>query len=340
MVLSWAYPAMTTAGRSLPKVRRVSVFRYVEELPVPAQGRDPETMQPGDVDPTVPRSIALFSKIPTIGPAQFAKLSSRLDSIESANLPAATSGARLMFEDDPPFRATDGRPVRLTYAVVTEGEVARSDFSNLVTIVPLDVAVPPAGVTATARAEGVVLSWSEPKTAATGNAAPVITGYNVFRVSGTTPTDELPPPINNAPVKGTTYTDVPEYGEYHYRVTAVSAAGPPRIESEPSAIVSATYKDLIPPPPPQNINILVETKAVRLVWDDVDVPDIYGYLIYRWEAGKKIKLIPYPSTEAQFQDISVAPGIEYMYDITSVDKARNESKPTRSPKVLVPRSVQ
>jgi hypothetical protein len=297
-------------------------------------------MQPGDVDPTVPRPLALFSKIPPVSPAQFAKLSSRLDSIESANLPAATSGARLLYEDDAPFRATDGRPVRLTYAVVTEGEAARSDFSNLVTIVPLDVAVPPTGLAATARAEGVVLSWSEPKGAANGGNAPIVTGYNIFRLSGSAPADELPPPINNAPVKGTTYTDVPDYGEYHYRVTAVSSAGPPRIESEPSAAVAANYKDLIPPPPPQNINILLETKAVRLVWDDVDVPDIYGYLIYRWEAGKRIKLIPYPSTEAQFQDISVAPGIEYMYDITSVDKNRNESAPTRSPKVLVPRTVQ
>jgi hypothetical protein len=341
MVLSWAYPAMTTAGRSLPKVRRVSVFRYVEELPVPAEGRDPETMQPGDIDPTVPRSLALFSKIPPIGPAQFAKLSSRLDSIESANLPAATSGARLLYEDDAPFRATDGRPVRVTYAVVTEGESARSEFSNLVSIVPLDVAVPPSGVTATARAEGVVLSWNEPKTAATGSNAPVITGYNVFRVTpSSTPADELPPPINNAPVKGTTYTDVPDYGEYQYRVTAVSAAGPPRIESEPSAIATATFKDLVAPPPPQNINILLETKAVRLVWDDVDVPDIYGYLIYRTDRGKRLKLIPHPSTEAQFQDISVEPGIEYLYEITSVDKSRNESAPTKSRKVLVPRSVQ
>ena len=340
MVLSWSYPAMTTAGRSLPKVRRVSVFRYVEELPVPAQGRNPETMQPGDVDPTVPRSLALFAKVPTVGPTQFPKLGSRLDSIESANLPEATSGARLIFEDDPPFRATDGRPVRLTYAVVTEGEFGRSDFSNLVTIVPLDVPVAPTGLKATPRAEGVELSWTAPTAGAGGSDTPVISGYNVFRVTSDTPADELPPPINNAPVKGTTYTDVPAYGAYQYRVTAVASAGPPRIESEPSAIVGAKFEDLVPPPPPENINVLLETKAVRLVWDDVDAPDIYGYYIYRIQGRTRLKLIPHPSTEAQFQDISVEPGVEYVYEITSVDITRNESKPTRSARVLVPRSVQ
>ena len=76
---------------------------------------------PGDVDPTQPQPVALFSKIPTMPQAQFAKLSNRIDSIEKANLAAATAGAQLLFADTPPFRSSDGRPVRLTYAVVTEG---------------------------------------------------------------------------------------------------------------------------------------------------------------------------------------------------------------------------
>ncbi|HEX8151761.1 MAG TPA: hypothetical protein VF698_01490, partial [Thermoanaerobaculia bacterium] len=152
--------------------------------------------------------------------------------------------------------------------------------------------------------------------------------------------DEAPTPINNAPVKDTTYTDAPEYGEHTYRVTAVASAGPPRIESEPSAAVSATFKDLVPPPPPKDINVLVETKAVRLVWDDVAVPDIYGYQIYRSDRGKRYKLIPNPSTEAQFLDISVEPGITYVYEISSVDKNRNESATTKTAPVLVPKTLQ
>src|SRR6266498_3382915 len=33
LVLSWSYPSLTTAGKSLPAVRRVTVYRYIEELP-------------------------------------------------------------------------------------------------------------------------------------------------------------------------------------------------------------------------------------------------------------------------------------------------------------------
>ena len=339
-MLSWSYPALTTAGRSLPKVRRVVVYRYTEELPVSAQGRDPKTLQPGDVDLTLPQPLVLFSQIPTIPAAQFAKLSTRIDSIESANLPAASSGARLIYEDSPPFQTTDGRPIRLTYAIVTEGVNARSDFSNLVTIIPLDVAVAPAALSAAAKPEGVVLTWTRPEKAATGTNAPVLAGYNLYRLAPGDRLDEFPVPINTAPITTTTYTDTPPYGDHEYRVTAVATTGPPRIESEPSAAAPASFKDLVPPPPPQNIQVLVETKAVRLVWDDVQVPDIYGYQIYRSDRGHRYTLIKHPSTEAQFLDISVEPGITYVYEISSVDKARNESKTTATGPVLVPKTVE
>src|ERR1700741_1535385 len=159
VILSWSYPSLTTAGRSLTDIRRISVFRYLEELPAAGVGVDPKAIAPGETDASVPQPIALFAKIPTLPQAQFIKLSNRLDSIEKANLTSATAGAKLVFEDKPPFRSIDGRPVRVTYAVVTEGATARSEVSNLAIIVPLPVATAPAGLTATAKPEGVVLAW-------------------------------------------------------------------------------------------------------------------------------------------------------------------------------------
>src|SRR5687768_8850529 len=121
VILSWSYPSLTTAGRSLTDIRRISVFRYSEELPASAVGVDPKTIVPGEVDPSSPQPIVLFSKVPTLPQAQFIKLSERIDSIEKANLTSATSGSKLVYSDTPPFRSTSGRPVRVTYAVVTEG---------------------------------------------------------------------------------------------------------------------------------------------------------------------------------------------------------------------------
>ena len=151
-------------------------------------------------------------------PAQFLKLRNRVDSIEGANLPAATSGAHLIYEDTPPFHTTDGRPVRLNYAVVNEATTAKSDVSNIATIVPLEVPAAPAQVAATTKPEGVVLTWEAPSTSKL---------FNIYRAGANEAPNELAPPVNTAPVKGSSYNDVPPYGTYTYRVTAVASPGPP-----------------------------------------------------------------------------------------------------------------
>jgi hypothetical protein len=346
VILTWSYPALTTAGQNLRDIRRVSVYRYLEELPATPGGREPNAILPGDVDTTKPRPLEMFARIPGVTPAQFTKLSQRIDSIEGTNLPAASVGARLEYDDTPAFHATDGRPVRITYAVVTVGESARSDLSNLVPIVPLDVSVPPSAVKATPEAAGVVLSWTKPETAVTGDAKPVLIGFNVYRSAAAQPADDLGTPVNASPVASTTYTDTPAYGAFRYRIAAVASAGPPRIESDPSEAVTATFKDLVPPPVPASINALIETHAVRLVWDAVQAPDLFGYKIYRTEGvGHEdiretgtLQLTPQPLTTTTYLDPGVDLGIAYKYGVSAVDKNGNESARAWTGWVVVPKT--
>jgi fibronectin type 3 domain-containing protein len=145
----------------------------------------------------------------------------------------------------------------------------------------------------------------------------------------------------------TTYTDNPPYGPHDYFVTALAATGPPRIESEPSSIVSVTFKDLVPPPPPTGLTALVETGAVRLVWDPVDAPDLAGYKVYRTEGTGIDQLRPIgtiPLTPVQlltatnYRDTSVNRGISYYYEVVSVDKSGNESSRVKTDWVLVPKT--
>ena len=337
IVLTWSYPSLTTAGRPLTGIRRIHVYRYIEQAPVSPTGRDPQVLVPAAADPNVPAPVALFSTLPTLSPVQFARLRERVTSIEEANLAGATVGSKLVFEDEPSFHAADGRPVRITYAVVTEGHDARSDLSNLATIVPLDVAVPPPSLTAAPGAAGVVLTWSAPESAAAGgDARPIVTGYNVYRTAAGQPFEALASPINTAPVTATTYTDTPSYGDWEYRVTAV-ASDAPRIESDPSAVVAATFKDLVAPPPPKNVTALAETKQVRLIWEAVDAADLSGYNVYRTEQGTRLRLA-FRVTQPQFSDISIQPGTTYTYQVSSLDANGNESEVTNSQPILVPRT--
>jgi hypothetical protein len=336
IVVSWSYPSTTTAGRTMPEIRRIVVYRHIEELPASAS-----TQINAPVEKTVPDAVAQFAAVPTLSPVQFSKLSQRLESIEGANLKDATVGARIVYTDSPEFRSrTTGRPLRITYGVVTETATARSQLSNLISIVPLDVAVAPTGVTAKAAADGVTVTWTAPTTAAT-SGKPIIIGYNIYRDA-----DELGNPLNPTPVSGTSFTDAPPYGEHTYRITAVASAGPPRIESEPSAVATTNFKDLIPPPVPASITPLVETAKMRVIWEAVDAADLAGYKLYRAEGygettlkeAGKFPIIASPTMETSFVDPGVQQGISYRYEVTSIDKSGNESKPISTPWVLVPRT--
>ena len=158
IVLSWSYPSLTTTGRSLPGFRRLVVYRYSEELPPSAT-----TTQPIPAEPAVSDAVAQFARVPELTAVQFARVAERVNSIEGADLTNSSVGSRVVYTDTPRLTSVSGRPVRLTYAVVTEGLAARGQFSNLVTIVPLVIAAPPTAVTATANAGGVTLKWEAPR---------------------------------------------------------------------------------------------------------------------------------------------------------------------------------
>lgn len=336
VILSWSYPSLTTAGRSLTEIRRIAVYRLVEGLP--ATLPDKPAMLPGDIDTTLPRPVALFSKVPTIPAGPFARLATRLESIEGANLATATTGSRLLFTDHPPLQTTDGRPVRLTYAVVTEGATARGDFSNLAIVIPLPVAVAPSGLKAEAKPEGVVLNWNAP-TASIGAAdAPVITGYHVYRTAPGQAPGALDSPITSTLVVGTTFTDVPPHGEHEYRVSAVAAEGPPVVQSALSNTARATFRDLVPPPVPTGLTALVETQLVRLLWDAVQSADLAGYNVYRVRGSQRTKLSGQPVTATNFSDEGVEMGVEYRYEVTAVDRSGNESGSVSSETVAVART--
>ena len=347
VILSWSFPSLTTAGQKLGAIRRVVVYRYPEELPVAQPPRDTQTLLPGDVDPTVPTAIALFAKVPPIGRQQFTRLRQRLDSLESSEMPAAAAGARLVYEDAPPFHTSDGRPLRLDYAIVTEGQTAKSEMSNVASIVPVDVPMPPDSVVATPKPEGIVLTWNAPQKEMTGNEKPRVAGYNIYRSPKGQALEELATPVNAAPVSQTTYTDVPSYGPHQYFVTAVTASIPTKIESDPSGPAVAEFKDLLPPLVPTGLTALVETNAVRLVWDAVNAPDLAGYRIYRTEGSglqelKIVGRIPLvmnpPLTLTHYTDTAVNHGISYFYEVTAVDKSGNESKAAKTDWVLVPKT--
>lgn len=338
LILTWSYPSVTTAGTKLEHIDRIVVYRVDEGLPPSISGTQPSSLTPPvESDPTKPREIALWSAVPPLTPPQFLKLRTKVAELDPTRLTALTVGSRIVFDDTPPMRTEDGRPVRVTYAVATQLRRNASDVSNLATIVPLEPAMPPTGLTARPEKTGVRLSWTAPEKSVAGNDDPTIIGYNLYRFPPAGSIAELGTPISPSPMKETEFLDKPPYGAHRYAVTAVTLAGPQPVQSDPTPTVFVEFKDIQEPPAPTGFTVLVEEASVRLLWDAVSVPDLAGYRVYRGIGGQKIELTKGTLlTETEYRDANLQKGRQYIYSVAAVDRAGNEGMSTFADPILIP----
>jgi hypothetical protein len=326
VILQWSYPSLTTSGKSLDSIQKIVVYRFDEPLPLSLAESQVDTSE------EVPRDIALFAQLSPPTAQQFKRR--RLPAAELAGdaLPAYTSGTLIIFEDSPPLRSTDGLPMRYTYSIVTEGRRVESDLSNLVSIVPQAPPASPEKLIARMSPEVVQLAWNPTISTASGEGEAFLIGYRVYRSF----LGESVSLLNEQPVADPIYDDRPAHGTYTYFVTAVTALEPD-IESELSGAVTVEFRDMLPPPTPTNVTALVEDDAVRLIWDPVISPDLAGYIVYRWDGVAKIRLTKQLVTETSYRDEDAAPGVGYVYGLTSVDTNGNESAQAVSETVSVTR---
>ncbi len=191
--------------------------------------------------------------------------------------------------------------------------------SNSVTVSSSDTTPPtaPPALTATAvSGTRVDLSW----TASTDNVA--VDHYQIVR-GGTKLADTVG--------AGTTYSDTTVVGTttYSYTVKAVDAAGN---VSAPSPASTVTTPDGTPPTAPTNlIASAVAPNNVQLSWGaSSDNVGVTGYRVYR--DGAKIADV----TSRLYTDQSTQPATTYVYTVTAVDTAGNESAPSAARSVKTP----
>lgn len=336
IILSWEYPALTTAGESLTSVDRIVVYRYNETVPEALSAR----FLRGEIESSSdePGEIALFGAMPVIPAAQFAKLGRKIGELARDEIPSYTTGARVVVQDRPPLRTEDGLPIRYTYGVTTITGGRESEVSNLMTIVPIDVPAAPRDLVVEAVAEGAVLSWSAPERTVLGSSDPEPAGYRVYRFRSEGAAFATAEPTVTVGSGELSAVDPAPPGEWRYAVTALGWEGDSVQESDLSLVLVAELRDLAPPPAPANVTPLVEPTVVRVLWAAVEAPDLAGYRIYRQSAGgDSILLGDVVAGVREYVDESASPGVEYVYSVTAVDTSGNESSATPSETVLVRR---
>ena len=238
---------------------------------------------------------------------------------------------------------------------VVRGRVSKkaaSEDSNVASFLVRPAPTPIHDVHATVVETGVQLDWDPPTTVSGGAALNTLGGYRIYRaeVEPKQPTGVTS--RQTAVLAGVspspTYLDAQiQWGKtYSYTVRSVVQYGADAVESGESRAAEVTPKDIFPPAPPlELVPVFVPAAAaspaaVELSWAISPEPDAAGYYVYRsgenQENSQRVTpaLLPTPA----FRDTSIQAGITYSYTVTAVDRAGNESRPSKPVSIKIPRS--
>jgi hypothetical protein len=256
--------------------------------------------------------------------------SKRVASLSLSAIADSTRGAALEYRDSllTLFTQEQG-PFPLAYAVVSvRRNKERSPLSNIVSLTP-DIAPQAPVFLEPIVSEGrICLEWTAPEKNVLQQPVE-LSGYKVYRRPLSQ--EEYDQPLNPTPVVGTSYVDVgAPYGvPLAYTVRAVLKKNP-KVEGLPADELAIEYRDIYPPPAPVRLDALPEANLVRLLWDPVDAPDLAGYVVYRAEGnGPFERLTKDPVTDPFFNDETAKPGKRYRYVVRSIDRAGNQSPPSK-----------
>ena len=112
-------------------------------------------------------------------------------------------------------------------------------------------------------------------------------------------------------------------------VARLVAATEPVIESGSSNEVCVSVKDVAAPAAPAGVAALVREGAVELSWSPSSEPDLALYRVYRARPGAAPQRIAEVAAgESTYRDAALERGVPFLYTVTAVDNAGNESPPS------------
>lgn len=349
-LLIMSYPSTTMGGLALSEIEAVEIWevvRYVaplvseeeateeaeapiaeETAPVEEPEAEPEEEpQPGLFQlPTDMPAEEQMEDLVTVDPREFRQSAQLRWTVRDAELTSAVHGGQLLVRL-PIDEIPEQEEVRVFAATTMAGPRLVSQFSNLAKIGLREPPDPPSSIAVTSTASGVELDWE---------VDPTGLEYNVYRRDAKV--KEYGPPLATVPTETQTYTDrSAAFGNrYIYTVTAVSLAKP-LVESRIVSEHEVNFEDRFPPSPPENIVALAEEGRVRLLWELSPESDVAGYRVFRQAPGEEFRAItPELVIGSELLDRDVVTGTTYVYFVTAVDGANNQSEASKATTAQVP----
>jgi len=206
----------------------------------------------------------------------------------------------------------------------------KSELSNLSSVKPQALPLPPGSAQAAVFEDRIEVSWEAPVENIDHSTPAKIEGYNLYKAEK----DAFPQLLNSSLIRETRYEDRDFlFGRvYRYYVRAATSASEPYLESDDSQLVEVLPKDIFPPAPPSGLAAIKSAGSITLVWEANQEKDLAGYKV--WRRGENqaefICLTSLLILENNFSDTMIEKNKRYEYAITALDGNGNESQKSKS----------
>ncbi len=220
---------------------------------------------------------------------------------------------------------------KLTFGIkVREKKKSRHGFSDLRSLEPKILSLPPQGVKATVFRDRIEIRWDSPEKNIDQSSPSRFKGYNIYRAEK----DGLLQSLNSKPVKERKYDDKDfRIGSaYRYYIRTTAADSPPFLESGDSEVMEILIEDTFAPAPPLGLVSVAAEDFISISWDANQEEDMAGYRVWRKveSEAEYVLLTPETIQENAYNDSTVEKNKRYYYAITALDESGNESPKSKS----------
>ena len=156
---------------------------------------------------------------------------------------------------------------------------------------------------------------------------PITTGFWVYR---RTKDGSYGRPIQPTPLEAPGSADsTASPGETWCYTVRTVASTDPVVESADSNEACLAVRDIAPPAPPTGVTVLAFEGALEVSWSPSPEADLEAYHVYRAVKGSPPeRLQALRADQTKYRDATAMKGFSYVYTVTAVDTAGNQSPPS------------
>ncbi|HJX84046.1 MAG TPA: fibronectin type III domain-containing protein [Candidatus Angelobacter sp.] len=223
--------------------------------------------------------------------------------------------------------------------------------SNQVSVPLVSVLPTPESVQATTVAQGVSISWKQPRTPQNRTHLTARFVYRIMRLREGPGQQPAMVKQLDAGNEAMLFIDADIEWEKHYQywITPVTiwenqgTGAKGEVPGDDSPRVPVTTRDVFPPAAPASLQAVFSSNQkqtfIDLAWTPNNESDLAGYNVYRRAADEQQfkKLNTELVKTSAFRDTAVRPGMQYFYAVSAVDLRSNESPKSAETSETVPR---